>query len=249
VSTYKEIVALLRANTGARRISQVFDDFVEIFALALRNAIDHRGRQEREEQYLQVIAPYSREELDRFARAFSLVVVEMERDPQDILGRLYMELELGNSSMGQFFTPYDIARLIAELNLPGMTEQVERRGYAELYEPACGAGAFIIAAAQAMRQAGMNPQKVLHVTAEDLSVQAVHMIYIHLTLLHIPATIHRKNTLTREHYDTWTTAAHVLGGWSWRLHRGEAVHERPALRLVDAVYPDDAPLPADRKSA
>lgn len=245
----KEVVALLRANTGARRISQVFDDFVEIFALALRNAVDHRGRQEREEQYLQVIQPYSRDELDRFARAFSLVVVEMEREPQDILGRLYMGLELGNSSMGQFFTPHDIARLIAELNLPGMTEQVQRRGYAELYEPACGAGAFIIATAQAMRQAGMNPQEVLHVTAEDLSVQAVHMIYIHLTLLHIPAVIHRKNTLTQEHYDTWTTAAHLLGGWSWRLRRREPVQTGPKLRLVDAIYPDDSPHLAGRKSA
>ncbi|MFD4946601.1 hypothetical protein ACFWNT_29680 [Streptomyces sp. NPDC058409] len=90
MSDYRKIVNLLEANTGAKRMSQVFEDFVEMAALALRNAVDYCGRDEREAQYLRTASRYERAELDRFAQSLSLVTVEMERDPCDVLGRLYV---------------------------------------------------------------------------------------------------------------------------------------------------------------
>jgi len=35
----------------------------------------------------------------------------------DILGALYMMLDLGNSDSGQFFTPYEVSRLMAGINM------------------------------------------------------------------------------------------------------------------------------------
>jgi hypothetical protein len=220
---YKPIVKLLERNTGARRMVHVFDDFVEMFAISFRNSVDKRGWQEREDQYLRIAGKYDKEQLGRFAEAFALVVQAMEAEPRDVLGHLYMSLDLGNEAMGQFYTPYDIARLMADMQGKALTRQVEERGFAEIYEPACGAGAFMVAASEAFKAKGFNPQTQLHVTAEDLSAQAVHMIYIHLTLLHIPAVVCRRNTLSMETFDTWYTPAHILGGWSRRLRQADAV--------------------------
>ncbi|GAB3943901.1 hypothetical protein GCM10029976_067200 [Kribbella albertanoniae] len=239
MSGYREIVKLLEANAGAKRMSEVFDDFVEMSALAVRNAVDSWGYDEREEQYLRVAGRYDREELNRFAHALALVVNAMAEAPCDVLGRLYMELELGNGRLGQFYTPYDVARLMAGMQIDAIAERVRSQGFARLYEPACGAAAFIVAITQEMRTAGLNPQTQLHVTAEDIAPQAVHMAYIHLSLLHVPAVVHRRNTLTMETFDSWRTPAHILGGWGWKFRHADAVER--AQKLLDSAPQSDSP--------
>lgn len=63
--------------------------------------------------------------------------MEMERDPCDVLGRLYMELELGNERLGQFYTPYDIAQLMAEMQqIDSVVEQVQRTASPMCMNPA-----------------------------------------------------------------------------------------------------------------
>ncbi|MFB7594620.1 N-6 DNA methylase [Streptomyces sp. NPDC056160] len=227
MSGYREIVKLLAANTGAKRMSEVFDNFVEMAALALRNAADVRGSEVwevREAQYLQIAGRYDRAELSRFAEALALVTMEMQRECCDVLGHLYMELELANERLGQFYTPYDVARLMAEMQIDSVIEQVQRDGFADVYEPSCGAGAFMIALSQAMLERGLNPQTHLHVTAEDIAPQAMHMIYVHLTLLHIPTVVRRRDVLTLETFDAWPTLAHVRGGWGRKLRVARAIN-------------------------
>ena len=141
MSVYKEIVKLLEASAGAKRMAEVFDDFVEMSALAFRNAVDSWGYDEREAQYLRAAGRYDREELNRFAHALALVVQAMEQEPCDVLGRLYMELELGNGRLGQFFTPYDVARLVAGMQIDGIAERrrVERPRSSSLSLRRCAA--------------------------------------------------------------------------------------------------------------
>ncbi|MEV7872646.1 SAM-dependent DNA methyltransferase [Streptomyces sp. NPDC088124] len=238
MSSYQKIVKLLEANTGARRMSQVFEDFVEMAALALRNAVDVHGHAEREEQYLRTASRYDRAELYRFGHALALVTEEMGREPCDVLGRLYMELELGNERLGQFYTSYDIAQLMAGMQIDSVIDQVHAHDFADLYEPTCGAGAFIVALSQAMLERGLNPQTQLHVTAEDIAPPATHMIYIHLTLLHIPAVVRRRNTLTMQTFDSWPTPAHILGGWGWRLRLTQVIGA--TQRLLKTTQQDSA---------
>ncbi|MFD4242747.1 N-6 DNA methylase [Streptomyces sp. NPDC058525] len=235
MSGYREIVKLLAASTGAKRMSEVFDNFVEMAALALRNAVAVRRSESweaRERQYLQIAGGYSRTELDRFAHALALVTTEMGRNPCDVLGRLYMELELGNERLGQCYTPHDVAQLMAQMQIDTVVEQVERNGFAEVYEPACGAGGLMIALSEVMLEHGLNPQTQLHVTAEDIAPQAMHMIYVHLTLLHIPSVVRRCNVLTLETFDAWPTPAHVLGNWSQKLRVARAINGSQRLIIA-----------------
>ncbi|WP_247040282.1 N-6 DNA methylase [Arthrobacter rhizosphaerae] len=217
MARYHNIVKLLEANTGARRLANIFDDFVQMSALSFRNSVDPHDHAEREKQYLFTAGSYTPKQLERFTEALSLVVMAMEEEPGDVLGRLYMELDLGNERLGQFYTPYDVASLLAGMTVDTVSGQIAEQGFARVYEPTCGAGAFLVAITQAMRRAGLDYQRQLHVTAEDISAQAVHMAYIHLTLLHVPAIVYRRNTLTQETFDAWPTPAHVLGCWDSKL--------------------------------
>ena len=94
-------------------------------------------------------------------------------------------------------------------------------------EPACGAGAMVIALAQAMLAADINYQRHLHVTAVDIDPRAVHMAYIQFSLLHIPAHVMVGNSLSNEVREHWFTPAHILAGWSARLARPQPHPNEP----------------------
>lgn len=216
MTAYRDIAKLLERCAGAQRLSHVFDDFVEMAALSFRNSFDRQGQDAREARYLEIAERYDQGQLERFTHALALVVLEMEREPSDVLGRLYMELDLGNERLGQFYTPYDVAKLIAGMVCDELAEKIARDGVAEAHEPACGAGAFLIAITQDLRGRGVDYQRRLLITAEDVAPQAVHMAYVHLTLLHAPAIAHRRDTLTQETFDSWPTLAFALNGWRFR---------------------------------
>lgn len=77
---------------------------------------------------------------------------------------------------------------------------------------------------------------------EDLSLVAAHRAYIHLSLLHVPAIVARRNTLTMESFFAWPTPAHVLGLWDYRLRGGRTKPEASQSPPVEQV--DQAPAEA-----
>lgn len=239
---YTATVKLLEANAGNRHMLDVFRDFAAMFALAIRNTVDRAGWQKREDEYLTIAGHYSREELDRFAEAFAHITAIMTDEPEDVFGRLYMEANIANERLGQFYTPYDLAKLTAALTAPDLIRQAGE-GPARVHEPACGAGAFLIALVECLHENGFNAQQRLHVDAEDISITAVHMTYIHLSLLHIPARVAHRDTLTGETWDVWETPAHILGGWNARL-TFPAVQALTQAPDIPGLPDEPAPEPA-----
>ena len=211
------IVKVLRANTGARDLRTVFEDFCAMAAAAIRNRVDRNGYQAREEDYERTRTHYTPAQMDRFAEALAFVALELDAQPRDVLGETYMQLCIANRDQGQFFTPYSVAQLIASMQINDAPAQLLTRPFLTVYEPACGAGAMVIAMAQALAAQGIEYQTKVHVTADDISAIAVHMSYVQLSLLGVPAVVNRRNSLTLEHFDTWPTPAHVLDGWARKL--------------------------------
>ena len=234
----RTLAKLLQANAHRHHLWDVFADFVELGALAMRNAFDPRGWDQREQRYLGIVKKYERDEVTRFCEAYAALAAAMEDEPGDVLGALFGELELGNAARGQFFTPYELCRLLARLNIGDATRAtIAHRGFITAQEPACGAGAMVIALALEMRDAGINYQQHLHVTAIDVDARAVHMAYLQLSLLHVPALIVLGNTLTLEQREVWPTFAHATGLWDGKLRRGYALG-------TPADAPAAEPLPA-----
>lgn len=210
---------LLEANTGSgrRRVAEVFRDYCELTALSFRNAVDRAEWDRNEARYLEVAGRYTRDELNRFAELTAHLAIELDHGFDDVLGGLYMSLDLGNDRLGQFFTPYEVSVLSAKLTAQAVIDELEDRPFISMHEPSCGSGGMIIALAQVLKDAGVNPQHQLHVTAVDLDATAVHMTYVHLALLNIPALVVHGNTLTLDTVDVWPTPGHILRGWSSTL--------------------------------
>ena len=220
----------------------VFRDFVTMSAVALCNA-DLRQAPAREELYMQTVRKYSREEAAHIAHMFAELTEAIHVAPRDILGEIFMQLELGNSRMGQFFTPHHICELMAGLALSDDVEdKVARNGFITVHEPASGSGATIIAMMLAMQDRGLSYQRHVHVSAIDLDSTAAMMAYVQLSLMHVPAVITHGNTLTLEKYSQWYTPAHILDGWNLRLSQAQA--QRAAVRML-AEEGDDSEAQGD----
>ncbi|EMU5677277.1 type I restriction endonuclease subunit M [Pseudomonas aeruginosa] len=247
----KNLIRLLNANSHRHHLWDVFADFCEMGALAMSNSVDLAQRNERENRYLSIIKKYEPSEVHRFPQMLAELTMAMEYGPDDVLGQVFGELELGNNARGQFFTPYPICKLMASQLIgdgADLRKRLDERGFITVNEPASGAGAMVIAIAEALRDEGFNYQRCLHVTAQDVDSRAVHMTYLQLSLLHIPAILILGNTLALEERQLWYTPAHVLGLWSARLNRSQAVAseiiESPAENAKPNLYQDPAPLPA-----
>ena len=215
-----ELGKILRFAGRKHGLWQVFRDFVAMSAIAISNAVDKSAYEEREADYLAMVARYSREELDELSRGLACIVMGLEDGPDDFLGALYMSLELGDAWKGQFFTPYQVSYLMAAMTVgDGTQQEIDRKGYVSVSDPAIGGGAMVIAAAHVLQDKQINYQQAMHATGVDVDIVAVHMAYIQLSLLHIPAVIQHGNSLSMEVWSTWKTPAHVLGLWDVKLKR------------------------------
>lgn len=227
----KHFIDLLRLNAYRHDLWTVWSDFVEISAIAISNGVDLRQRDEREARYLQLLQRYNAEEVDRFAQALGALMMAIHYAGfDDLLGGVFMELELGNKWAGQFFTPYAICHMMGAMNVDQRTHELVRtNGFIRLNDPCTGGGAMVIGFAHAMNDAGLDHREQLHVVAQDLDLKAVHMAYLQFSLLQIPAVVIHGNTLALEERSHWFTPAHILGGWSMRLRsRDHAESLKPA---------------------
>jgi hypothetical protein len=215
----REITKILRSVSQTHGLWQVFKDFVAMSALAISNAVDRQNYVEREAEYMAIVKRYNKEEANKIAEALAHVVEGLSAGMNDFLGSLFMSLELGNSWTGQFFTPYEISLLMAKISVSAKCNEVEEKGFITVADPAIGGGAMVIAAAEAMLNAGHNYQNCMHCTGTDIDIVAVHMAYIQCSLLHIPSVIRHGNSLTNEVWSEWKTPAHVLGCWEAKLKR------------------------------
>ncbi|EPD0211464.1 N-6 DNA methylase, partial [Salmonella enterica] len=205
---------------------QVFSDFAHMAAAALYNAI-HRDPTV-EADYLRRVKRYSKEDAVQMSGLLAAVTDGLEFSPTDFLGQLLMTLELGNQYLGQYFTPYSVSYMMARMNMADRLPELEdgSREYITVCDPACGAGGMIVATAEAMLEAGYNPQKQMLAFCTDIDPLAAMLCYIQLTLMHIPAVVSIGNSLTMEMTREMATPAYRLGLWDLKLHRQQSEHER-----------------------
>ena len=226
-------------------------------AIAFSNGVDLAQRDIREARYMEVIKRYEREEVQGLPADARHSISELEDEPEDVLGRTYHELELHNKWSGQYFTPFPLCRAMAKMVVGDSADvqgRIAERGFLAASEPACGSGAMVIALALELKEQGVNYQQQLHVTAVDVDAKCVHMTYLQLALLHIPAVVVHGNSLSLEEYGRWYTPAHIMNGWNYRLRRAtpapEAHPETPQPETVPdrPAEPEKKPAPTRKPS-
>ena len=175
-----------------------WNDMVTLFAIEIANPLDTVNREKRNELYASIARKYKQEELTKFAEVFAEMVEQLETNPfQDFLGSMYMELELGNDHAGQFFTPYNICKMMAKTQI---TEVAARRiadhGYITINDPACGGGATMIAAAGVLHELGIDWQNKAYFIGQDLDTTVAMMCYVQMSLIGCAGYVRIGDTLT-----------------------------------------------------
>ena len=162
---------------------QVWAGFVTATACALANTVDKGEHyKEREKEYIECAKRIG--DVEKMAELFSYVVSALEENPnQDFLGSLYMELNLGNHWKGQFFTPLSICEMMAKITLSDKIEEINNDGWTTVNDPACGAGATLIAMANAMKEKKINYQNKALFVGQDIDRITGLMSYIQLALI------------------------------------------------------------------
>lgn len=215
------IIEALASSSGVRA-KTLFRDFAAMAALELSSAVDLRTRDLRRAELASLRSRYTAAQLEQMSALLSCAIESLQAEMHDCLGQIYMQLNIGNEDRGQFFTPYEVAHLLAHINLGGSDKIIARRGYVTMDEPAAGAGCMAIVFASVLSERGHNYQQSMHARLTDIDMTAVHMSYVQLSLLYIPALIVHGDALRPRPGDGhWYTPAHILDGWGHRLNQDQ----------------------------
>ena len=224
----KQFIKAFDSLAHHRQRHDVFADFLDMAVCAIRKRTLPPGpaADALEDQYMAVVKRNTVEDVRKIPELLTIAALAVQDGGCDFLGLVAGDLELINGHMGQFFTPYDVSRMIAEMTLDTVDEIIAEQGFVTVQEPACGAGGMIIAAADVIARKGFDIGRQLYVDATDISPMCFKMSYLQASLRGIPATIRRGNTLTLEMFEHAMTpaffgfyASHKDGFDAWQ--RGE----------------------------
>lgn len=218
-SDFRAVLAKVSYSHGVR---EVFTAFVRLAACAVAAGT-------REAEYAEESARWKREELQGFVDAFAALVDEMETQPfADILGPYYMETaqsQKGAQRGGEFHTPQHLCEVMAAMTW-GDGSACPKDGPIRVIEPACGAGATILAFAKVVPP---EVRRRLRVTATDVSRIACDMAFVNTTLWGVPCRIIHGNSLSLETWGSWPNI-HLVCPWLLQTHgedTPQAVHVGP----------------------
>jgi type I restriction-modification system DNA methylase subunit len=257
----KDFIKILNNIKPAKHTHEVFSDWLILASAALYS---WKRDKSVEEEYLDVSKNYTPKELEKHSQLLAMTVEALENiDAEfyggDFLGEVFTLGELTNSRSGQFFTPYHISYMMAEMS---MGEAAFPKGrVCKISDPCCGAGGMLIAGAMVMKKRGFNYQSDALFVGQDIDHRCARMTFIQLSLIGAPAVIICGNTLTMTCYWQRETIGCHLSGIDSRL-RIEAILEKlkrqetavPVLETTEPALPEPKEpavinLPPSRKYA
>ena len=164
---------------------EVWAAFVTMASISISNTVDKDHAEAREQEYLRYAKRYNKTEMDCFCAMLAELVKQLEANPyQDFLGDLYLALGMNDHWKGQFFTPYHICEFMAAVTSDkSMKEEIDQKGWISVSDPACGAGALLVAYAGECRKQEVNYQNSVLFIAQDIDPIVAHMCYLQLSLL------------------------------------------------------------------
>ena len=201
----ERIIQKINALSGEYHAHDIFQDWVQMMAIAINNQIYFDKKLE--DRYINLTKKYSQNQLNLFCEMNGILVELMENKIDDYLGKIYMGLNASSSKTGQFFTPFHVCEMMARVSLANY----DGKEFC-LNEPSCGGSANVLAIAKVMKEKEYDYQNLLKVVAQDLDFKCVFMSYVQLSICGISAKVIQGNTLTEEHNMVLYTPMYVLKG-------------------------------------
>jgi hypothetical protein len=200
-------------KSGGQRMSETLRDFLELAYLAFQQPVNviryGKKDEEIEKDYMRLVDRYH---ANKMAEALAALACGLEDHAHDFIGGCLASLGmLDKDFAGQVFTPDSLCELLAAMTLGDVDPDPNHR--LTLAEPCIGGGAIVIAAFKHLKKRGFGP-KDFFVVGQDVATMCHRAAYVQLTLLYIPATVTRGDSL-----------------------RGPEPENETVLTLAGAVYP------------
>lgn len=224
-SLKSDFINTLKNIDQTKSLCEVFQDFVFFSAAFFRNSVGQLDSlymdMNIENEYIQRMKRYeSPKSKNGFGELLALLI-EMHSTkqlPYDVLGSIYMELEIGNQHIGQYYTPSALCDVMADLALKNFPSIIEKQGFVTVSDPACGSGATLLSCVKVFIENKYRVENTLYIEATDIDRHAALMCYVQLTLWAVPCKIYVGNSLTMEMRETWCSFMYFMKGWKSKLN-------------------------------
>jgi len=255
---HKDIADIL-GSVRDRDHYTVIRDFFELSAISIRNNFDHGNEYANlEKRYTEIAQGYKNEYLEGFSMALGMLgkkiqdAVNGNAPFADWAGELYMDSGTSNGKAGQFFTPYSVSQCMARINFP-KDDVMAKLGddpnrVLTIYEPTCGAGGLIVASIDALNEAGVNYSWNAFVDCGDIDQRCVHMTYVTLSLLGVPAVVRLGDALMMEYRQTWFTPAYLMAWPHFKAQIGRGKYPNSATVPKSSEPQENAPEPTKQET-
>ena len=169
---------------------------------AYANSCNKDGYEDREEKFNRLVEKHGAKTMQMFYECQAeLVMLFEEKGIDDYLGKIHHQLEVHNKMKGQFFTPFHLAKMMAETQVSEAIKELEK-GKIKITDSACGSACLLLGMLAVLKEKGINYQKNI--------MLAIQMAYIQLSLTGVAAKCENKNALTGETFGSWFTLGALL---------------------------------------
>jgi hypothetical protein len=226
------------------RQGEIVTHWLDAAFRAVRGRILHgEAFEQNEAEYMRIVkrCREPKATMADFATMLGATVLALDAAPIDFVGPVYAAFA-ANPHAGQFFTPYSLSRMMAEMVIGERRNLLKRKRFILMGEPSCGVGGMILAANQVLQERGINVATEAHWVAVDIDYRAMCGAYIQTALTGSSATIIHGNTLAGEQWlATITPAAamfpkHISDPPPMPLPKATTAAARPAAPVRGSQY-------------
>lgn len=235
----KDFIKILNDMDRSKSRAENFRNFCEMSycALAKKTATDEETANAFEERYMSIVSTYSdKDDVRKMPEMLCFITLALNEKGCDFLGEIAADIEVLDKKRGQFFTPYDVSKLMAYITIPSVETIIKEEGFFSLSDPAAGSGCMILVAADVVQEQGYNPMDYMSVQAVEINKLTYYMLFIQLSMRGIAAEVIHGNSLSLEVFESaYTPAAlHFFGkhGRMFKENNGENSLLKPDLKIA-----------------
>ena len=203
------IVKKIQSTDQKYNYDEIFFDWIKSMFYAYANSCNAEGYEDREYKFKRLEEKHGEKTMQMFYECHAELVMLFEKEIDDYLGKIHHQLGVHNKMKGQFFTPFHLAKMMAETQVSDVIKKLEE-GRIKITDSACGSGCLLLGLLAVLKEKGINYQKNVLVVCSDLDENAIQMAYIQLTLAGATAKCENKNALTGETFGSWFTFNNLL---------------------------------------
>ncbi|BEO91123.1 N-6 DNA methylase [Fusobacterium nucleatum] len=206
------IVKRIQNTDQKYNYDEIFFDWIKSMFYAYANTCNTEGYKDREDKFKRLEEKHGEKTMQMFCECHAeLVMLFEEKGIDDYLGKIHHQLGVHNKMKGQFFTPFHLAKMMAETQVSEVIKELEKgKGKIKITDSACGSACLLLGMLAVLKEKGINYQKNIMLVCSDLDENAIQMAYIQLSLTGVAAKCENKNALTGEIFGSWFTLGALL---------------------------------------